>query len=467
MKETVINFDVRKGSMKTQFVNKSETESSTSRIISYFNSLTFDESWTFEGYTQKDTTYITHGYHRYPAKFIPQLANRLIRELSSSGDLVVDPFMGSGTALVEAKVLGRPSVGVDINPVAALIAKAKVTAIEPSVLDSYFTDLVRKLRNFKDKESSKREPALFELIQEESAPEGPAHKRIDYWFTPQSKEELGVIYSEIKKIDNEDVRTFLLCGFSHILKNCSIWLMKSTKPTRDFKKIIPNAYDTFIRRAKIMVHKNTDFWQLLKANSTLEIPSIPLCEDARTVPAEDNSVTLVVTSPPYVTSYEYADLHQLTALWFEYAHEVAEFRKIFIGSAHNGKEQILIDSEIGEEAVTNLRENKTGKDAEVATYFSEMRECFKEMHRYLKLGGKACIVIGNTAFKKIDVPNAQVFAEQMENLGFRIHKVIKRLIPSKILPQTRDPLTGRFTASSNHNKTLAYPYEYILIMEKG
>lgn len=455
-----------KAKTRSQVLSLKKDRNSARRILDYFNSLEIDGTWSFEGYTQKDTNYIGHGYHRYPAKFIPQLANRLIRELSSPGDLIVDPFMGSGTTLVEAKVLGRPSVGVDINPVAALIARAKVTPIKPSVLNSYFTNLIQKLQHFKKKESSKSEPVLFELIQEEPAPQAPTHERIDYWFTSRSKEQLGVIYSEIKRIDNEDVRRFFLCGFSHILKNCSIWLMKSTKPTRDFKKIIPNAYDTFTRHAKIMLHKNDDFWQLLKANGNLGIPSTPLCEDARKVPADDNSVTLVVTSPPYVTSYEYADLHQLTALWFEYTHDLAEFRKIFIGSAHNGKEEIFIDSEIGEQTVKNLRENGTGKDVEVATYFSEMRECFGEMYRYFKPGGRACIVIGNTAFKKVAVPNAQVFVEQMENLGFKIYKVIKRLIPSKILPQTRDPLTGRFTTSSNHNKTLAYPHEYILIMEK-
>ncbi|OYT74913.1 MAG: hypothetical protein CFK49_05975, partial [Armatimonadetes bacterium JP3_11] len=58
-----------------------------------------------------------YGYHRYPAKFIPQLAARLIDNYSRPGEWVVDPFMGSGTTLVEAKLLKRPSLGVDINPV--------------------------------------------------------------------------------------------------------------------------------------------------------------------------------------------------------------------------------------------------------------------------------------------------------------------------------------------------------------
>jgi DNA modification methylase len=71
--------------------------------IEYFKKLQFNDDWSFKGLTQKHTNYITHGYHRYPAKFIPQLAAKLISELSKPGDLVVDPFMGSSTTLTEVK----------------------------------------------------------------------------------------------------------------------------------------------------------------------------------------------------------------------------------------------------------------------------------------------------------------------------------------------------------------------------
>ena len=87
------------------------------------------------------------------------------------------------------------------------------------------------------------------------------------------------------------------------------------------------------------------------------------------------------------------------------------------------------------------------------------------MYRVLKPKGKACIVIGNTELKKVPILNAEVFVETMLNLGFKIHKIVKRRIPSKILPQTRDSKTGRFT--SNHKADrLAYAYEYIIMMEK-
>ena len=82
--------------------------------------------WDFAG---AKTSYLTHGIHPYPAKFIPQIPNALIQELSGVGDTVGDIFCGSGTTLVEALTLKRHAVGIDANPLACLISKAKTNAI--------------------------------------------------------------------------------------------------------------------------------------------------------------------------------------------------------------------------------------------------------------------------------------------------------------------------------------------------
>ncbi len=78
--------------------------------------------WDFR---EAKTDYLTHGVHPYPAKFIPQIPNALIQELSSVGDTVLDIFCGSGTTLAEALLLKRNAIGIDANPLACLISKAK------------------------------------------------------------------------------------------------------------------------------------------------------------------------------------------------------------------------------------------------------------------------------------------------------------------------------------------------------
>ena len=75
--------------------------------VNTLSELPIKDDWSFSEKTIKDTAYITHGYYTYPAKFIPQLAARIIRENSREGDIVIDPFMGSGTSVIEAIVNKR------------------------------------------------------------------------------------------------------------------------------------------------------------------------------------------------------------------------------------------------------------------------------------------------------------------------------------------------------------------------
>lgn len=72
---------------------------------------------------------LTHNYYRYPARFSPEFARQAILAFSKSGDLILDPFMGGGTTLVEAMATGRNSIGVDLSPLATFIADVKTTLI--------------------------------------------------------------------------------------------------------------------------------------------------------------------------------------------------------------------------------------------------------------------------------------------------------------------------------------------------
>lgn len=420
------------------------------KIKTLFEKIKIEPSWAFADKTRKDTAYITHGYHRYPAKFIPQVVSRLLDKYSDKNDLIVDPFGGCGTTLVESKVMSRSSVGTDINPVAVLMTKAKKTPIEPSKIETCFTKLQEKIDGFSN----------------DTTVRTPEHERIDYWFKPDAKKKLAFILSEITAIDDQDMRDFFYCGFSNILKNCSIWLQKSNKPTRDLSKKPAEPFVTFARQIKKMLRGNADYFNLLQSKQCLDMSCDVYCTDAREIPVKSSSVSLIVTSPPYVTSYEYADLHQLTALWFEYTKDLSDFRKRFIGTSHHNKKDLILNSEIAEEIKRELAAKHKKTAEEVATYFCEMNQVFAEMRRILKDGGRTCIVIGDTSLKGVDILNAEVFVEQLQNLGFRVDDVVKRSIPSKNLPSTRDNATGRFAKVTDKETVFAYPTEYILIMQK-
>lgn len=431
-------------------------------ILRKFNSLQPRENWSFRDVGRSETTAFTHDYHRYPAKFIPHIVRKLIQDYAPDGKQVVcDPFGGCGTTLVEAKLLGHKSVGFDINPIAKLITQTKVIPILPKTLAN----------------NRKKFLKYYEATSPTKASEN-RHPRIEYWFDPEMVQELDRIYFAIKKIKNYNARRFFLCAFSHNLKNCSRWLMKSIKPQVDKEKIFPDAKDAFLKHLDSMIQKNELFYSSLKQLGNISTPAKMYRRDStKKLPLENSSIDLIITSPPYVTSYEYADLHQLSLLWFgddpkhfkkwhRFSNEFIDFRRTFIGTASKTKRSGDLNSLIGQQIVEELLVVDRPLAIDVANYFLDMRKVFAEMYRILKVGGKACIIIGNTNLRGVEILNAQVAAEQMGVAGFKKIDFIKREIPNKMITPWRDVETGKFTGKDNPSRKRAYEFEYVVIMEK-
>jgi len=212
-------------------------------ILKTFVNLKPLSTWSFSEFQRSDTNKLSHSYHRYPAKFIPQLVDKLISQYTKEGDLVCDPFGGCGTTLVQSKVSGRKSVGFDINPIAKLITDTKTRAIDPRILEKAKNQFLTK----------------HSLLAKKNLK--VAHNaRIYYWFDKKVIKKLDVIYHSILAIKDKQARRFFLCAFSHVLKNCSRWLMKSIKPTIDREKIYPDPLSTFIRHLDSMIKKNDVFY---------------------------------------------------------------------------------------------------------------------------------------------------------------------------------------------------------------
>jgi DNA modification methylase len=72
---------------------------------------------------------LTHGFYKYPARFSPVFARAVIEIFTKPGDLVLDPYVGGGTTLVEARALGREAVGIDISALAEFVANVKCTVL--------------------------------------------------------------------------------------------------------------------------------------------------------------------------------------------------------------------------------------------------------------------------------------------------------------------------------------------------
>ena len=94
----------------------------------------------FHGY---DTSYASHDFHAFPAKFPPPLPRKFIRHLTKPGDVVLDPMMGSGTTVVEAYLAQRLAMGVDIDPLARLISQVKTTPLNCDGLSELANTIVK------------------------------------------------------------------------------------------------------------------------------------------------------------------------------------------------------------------------------------------------------------------------------------------------------------------------------------
>jgi len=425
-----------------------------------FSSLRVDDGWSFRNESRAETTALTHSYHRYPAKFIPQIVDKLIQEYTSRGDLVVDPFGGCGTTLVESKLNGRISIGFDINPIAKLITQTKITPIPPDILCKSHEQFLFAYKN-----------ARVHKINH--------HPRIGYWFEESVIEELDRIYSAINAISNLVSRRFYLCAFSHNLKNSSRWLMKSIKPTIDKKKVVNDPFVTINRHLTQMSKKNSQFYEILESSGDLQtVSKVYQLDSTKKWPIQKGEIDLIITSPPYVTSYEYADLHQLSLLWFgsdpkqfkrwhnKFSKEFVDFRREFIGTSSKMKRRGNLNSDVADDIIMDLIKVSKPLAEDVANYYIDMKKVFARMYEGLKPGGVTGVIIGNTTLKGVEIKNAEVAAQQMLAAGFEKVDFIKRELSSKMITPWRDANTGKFTGLNNPARYRVYEYEYVIVMRK-
>ncbi|MEQ7862187.1 hypothetical protein AB8813_11130 [Xanthomonas arboricola pv. corylina] len=387
-----------------------------------------------------------HRIHGYPAKFPAFLATKALAHARASGlspTRVADLFCGCGTVAQEAKREGLDFWGCDINPVATLIARTKSADLRPARLRLYSASILSAMPE---------QQATIDL-----AP--AARARLDQWFQPDQFDDLARLLNAIRLVvpSRSKYREAFYCAFSAILKNCSQWRRRSIKPSFDYKKSPANVAAAFASQCDFLCEAFADQANLSKKRSDIYLANV-LSVDAPSKP-----VDLIITSPPYVTSYEYADLHQLSSLWLGLTDDYRKLRDGSIGSSQhqlNLKRTMNLLNRTGSQVVFSLYNEDRRAARAVANYYLDMQQVAVRCKQFLASSGMAVFVIGNTKYCGVDIDNAAHLAESLLNAGFSRVRAIKRRISNKAATPYRNEV-GQF--SRDKCGKLIYAQEFILI----
>ena len=155
-----------------------------------------------------DQTILTHGLHKYPAKFFPELPRWLIKRYSNEGDVVLDPFSGSGTTNIEALLNRRHSVGIDVDSFSRYLSRVKATPLNKHELELSRDRLLRSILDFKPS-----------FVDGKDTPNFPYR---DNWFNKEITLELAYIRKMIEELDADDnIKDFFRICFSSIIRSVS------------------------------------------------------------------------------------------------------------------------------------------------------------------------------------------------------------------------------------------------------
>lgn len=262
-------------------------------------------SWDFADLGIKHTQAGVHFFHHWTAKFIPQIPARLIAEYAKPGDVILDPFMGSGTTLVEAARLGYDAWGTDINPLAVKIAQAKIARIDEAALAKLLDWL----------EIAAKDPVAYRAESPQLFPDS------EKWFREDVARGIRAILDRATQLDSA-TRNFVQIGLSDLLKGMSNARMDRTvpmlpeTPRYQDKKHYWRWVDNESREINPFSRLLSQLCRMQTALAAFHArgsgQAEPLLHDARDLASLGRRASLAITSPPYWNAQNYQKMHRLS-----------------------------------------------------------------------------------------------------------------------------------------------------------
>lgn len=359
-----------------------------------------------------------HAIHAFAAKFPPQLPRLFIERLTESGETVLDPMCGSGTTLVEAVLLNRAAVGADIDPLALLQTKVKTTPLDPGAAAEAVRHVGERAKDLLT-QSSVLEADLEKRFDNET------RRFIDYWFLRKTQFELVALLRSIEvEGRNDDLRRFLQVVFSSIIvtKSGGVSMARDlahSRPHLDKSKKPGDAIKAFLM-------KGLRSAEALKNLFGTQVPVKIISKDARRLPLPNESVHLIVTSPPYANAIDYPRAHKFSLVWLGHSiSEMTRLRSEYIGTEKIHSPLTRLPDPV-ENILSQIRERDRRREQIIRQYFSDMAQVLREMARVLAPGRAAILVVGPSTVRGIKITTPQCIALLGEHIGLEVVGIGKR-----------------------------------------
>ena len=372
-----------------------------------------------------DQSILTHGVHKYPAKFFPELPRWLIKRYSKEGDIILDPFSGSGTTNIEALLTRRHSIGIDVDPFSRYLSKVKVTPLDEKELMTAQKYLLQFVLNYKPSKVSEKDIPVFPYR--------------DNWFNKEIILELAYLKKIIDALDTtENIKDFFRICFSSIIRgvsnaddNCTRTVIRKKLN----KKVYPaDALKRFAEVILVNVPKMIEFSQRCPVDTMVSFPD---AMDARNINYTDY-FDLVVTSPPYANAVDYPRTHQLESYWLGLTKgSLTPLKKKHIGTESVSSSKYKRLHKLGvKDADLTLSKifRKDPRRSYIAyKYLDDMRLNLIEVQKALKKDGRYIIVVGNNKIRGELFENWKYIMSLAEKAGFSVEnyfasEIIKHFI---------------------------------------
>ncbi|GAB1509794.1 TRM11 family SAM-dependent methyltransferase [Actinophytocola sp. KF-1] len=417
---------------------------------------------------------LTHYMFRYPAKFHPPVVTAILNRYTHEDNVVLDPFVGSGTLLVEAAVTGRIGLGVDVDPLAVAVARAKTYKYNVAKVKRAAKTLLERLASLERPEAEyvrfMHSDITAEQAEKVAAEEGlllPAIPNLQHWFRSYVVVDLARILAVIRQLDvDRRTRDLLLIAFASIIRKSSnadpvpVSGLEYTShmKQRDAAGRLVNPY-ALLRIAVKKIIEAVEEWAAALPNPFAE-PRVWVGDAKKFPRGLPHSVDAIVTSPPYHNAVDYYRRHQLEMFWLDLTVSHLDRLQLlpnYIGRPHIAAKDPLLQEpwEPGPLAAKwekKIRVEHPKRAGDFRHYVTAMRKVFAQMATRLSVGSPAIFVVGESQWNGEVIPTARLFTEISED-QFTLDEVLSY------------PIKNRYMSYSRHNQA-SIDREYVVVFRR-